>query len=74
MSCENAPLRYFMDHYNGTREARVHEILVKIKAISYTGKVEIHNDYQTVRFEARNGYLVQTKSICSIADIVDSFE
>lgn len=68
------PIRYFMDHYTGSKEERVRAIFLKLKAISYTGKAEIHNDYQTILFEVLNGHLAASKSINSIADILDSLE
>ena len=68
------PARYFMDHFTGSKEERVRAILLKIKTTAYTGKVEIHNDYQTIRFEVLNGHLAPTNSISSIADILDILE
>ena len=73
-SATEQPKKFFLEHFTGNKEERVRAILLNIKTLSYTGPVEIHTDYQTIRFQVRNGQLAKSKSICSVADILDSIE
>ena len=66
--------RFHLDNYSGSKDDRIRTIMKGLVLARMTGKVEIHSDYQTLRFCMSNGKLAIGCSIASYADIIDRFE
>jgi len=66
--------RFHLDNYAGSKDDRIRTIMKGLVLARMTGKVEIHTDYQTVRFSMIEGKLAIGGSIASYADIIDRIE